>query len=304
MHELCSRLLEEPHAATDRAGTGGLVTVMRRRLPTPFRAARPYVSSEGGLRYLPAFHGRRRPGFDAACRRTGPPRRRGLGSGANVGLFSFAAAVASWPDRMCLAVDLMLCSSGCFGDRQLLTTDTPGSRSCPSLSPIRSESARFPYRAERNRSTGYVPALVPPRQAVSRATELVPTVTVRRLTERFPTRSVSSRSRRRSCGVENADRRRMRPPRTSDYDLCRGRRQQCEDCNRNALATSTATLYDGADQTTASRVPTLWHQRDLAIGRTRAMNPTRADHFLWTVTTRRRKTAIMVLLLTTEHQPP
>ena len=79
--------------------------VVRRRLPPPFAAARIYVSSEGGLRLLGRSMTQSDPELLGLAAET---VRRGdtvWDIGANLGLFSFAAAVAAGPSGRVLAVE-------------------------------------------------------------------------------------------------------------------------------------------------------------------------------------------------------
>src|SRR5579859_3877308 len=79
--------------------------VVLRRLPPPFAGARIYVSTEGGLRYLARPMAQVDPPL---LRLAAEVVRRGdtvWDIGANMGLFSFAAAVLAGPEGRVLAVE-------------------------------------------------------------------------------------------------------------------------------------------------------------------------------------------------------
>jgi FkbM family methyltransferase len=163
--------------------------VLQRRLPSPFAAARIYASTEGGLRYL-------RPRLDSVD----PALLRlvtetvGTGDvvwdvGANVGLFSFAAAVAAGPDGRVLAIE---------PDAVLVTLLRRSAAANRYQAPVEVLPAavaddcgigRF-HIARRNRSTSHLDGFGSSEAGGIRATELVPTVSLDWLALRFPTPDV------------------------------------------------------------------------------------------------------------------
>jgi FkbM family methyltransferase len=159
--------------------------VLRRRLPPPFEKVRIYASSEGGLRYL-------RPNLKGVD----PPLLRLVSDvvrpgnnvwdvGANVGLFSFAAAAAAGPSGYVLAVepDAMLVG--------LLRRTAAASRGHAEVDVMPVAIAddlavgRFNI-ARRNRSTSHLDGFGTSQTGGLRSTQLVPTVTLNWLAANFP----------------------------------------------------------------------------------------------------------------------
>lgn len=159
--------------------------VFRRRLPAPFRDAHIYTSSEGGLRYL-------KPRLDNV-----DPPLLGLVSeciangnvvwdiGANVGLFSLAAAVASGSTGHVLAVE---------PDAVLVTLLRRSAAANPRLGPVEVLPTAVADRigvssfhiARRNRSTSHLAGFGTTQTGGTRHVELVPTITLDWLLDQFP----------------------------------------------------------------------------------------------------------------------
>jgi FkbM family methyltransferase len=159
--------------------------VIRRRLPPPFGAARIYASTEGGLRYLRT----RMAGVDPVLLRLAAelikPGDTVWDIGANVGLFSYAAAVAAGPTGHVLAVEpdtvlvgLLRRSAG--ANREHAPVDV-----LPVAVANEVSVARF-HVARRNRSTSHLAGFGTSQAGGVRDTLLVPTVTLDTLAERFP----------------------------------------------------------------------------------------------------------------------
>lgn len=163
--------------------------VVRRRLPPPFAAAAIYVSSEGGLRYLWSSMMQVDPPL---MRLVAETVRRGdtvWDIGANVGLFSFAAAVAAGPTGQVLAVEpdaMLTCllRRSAAANKDHAVVDVLPAAVSDSVS-----VARF-HIARRNRSTNYLDGFGTSQTGGVRATELVPTVTLDWLAAQFGTPNV------------------------------------------------------------------------------------------------------------------
>lgn len=159
--------------------------VIKRQLPPPFDSARIYASSEGGLRYL-RFRLRRVD--PALLRLAGELVRPGhivWDIGANLGLFSFAAAVAAGPSGRVLSVepDAVLAT--------LLRRSASSNRGCASVDVLPTAVcdangiAQF-HIARRNRSTSHLDGYGTNQTGGIRSTELVPAVTLDWLAAHFP----------------------------------------------------------------------------------------------------------------------
>ena len=160
--------------------------VIQRRLPPPFAAARIYVSSEGGLRYLRRGMTRVDPELLGLA-----AEMVGVGDtvwdiGANVGLFSFAAAVAAGPAGRVLAggsrqhwYAVLLRRSAAVNSGHAPVEILPAAVS------DQESVARFQI-ARRNRLTNYLDGFGSSQTGGMRTTELVPTLTLDWLAARFP----------------------------------------------------------------------------------------------------------------------
>jgi FkbM family methyltransferase len=159
--------------------------ILRRRLPPPFAAARIYAGTEGGLRYLRPSMRRVDPALLRLVEEQVRPGSVVWDIGANVGLFSFASAVAAGSTGYVLAVE-----PDAFLVRLLRRTAAAnqGQARVDVLPVAVSDDvgiAKF-HIARRNRSTSYLDGFGTSEAGGIRATEMVPTVTLDWLAERFP----------------------------------------------------------------------------------------------------------------------
>jgi len=223
---------------------------IRRRLPRPFDAARIYATTEGGLRYLRPNMGRVDPILLSLAEELISPGDVVWDIGANLGLFSFAAAVAAGPDGYVLAVE---------PDVRLVALLHRSVRVNHGNAPVEVVPAavaddlgvsRFNI-ASRNRSTNHLDGFGTTQAGGVRATHLVPTVTLDWLAARFPKPNLIK------IDVEEAETKVL----AKSTDVLRGNPKIiCEVAGRNStmvadiLMNCGYTLYD-ADQPTHMRVP-------------------------------------------------
>jgi FkbM family methyltransferase len=159
--------------------------VIRRRLPPPFGKARIYVSTEGGLRYLKRDMSAVDPPLLRVAADVIRPGQMVWDVGANVGLFSFAAAAAAGPTGHVLAVEAdtalvrLLRRSAAVNDASATVQVLPAAVS------DEVSVARF-HVAGRNRATSHLEGYGTTMAGGVRCTELVPTVTLDWLAARFP----------------------------------------------------------------------------------------------------------------------
>jgi FkbM family methyltransferase len=163
--------------------------VVRRRLPAPFDAAQIYVSSEGGLRYL----GRGMTRVDPALMRLAA-ETVGRGDtiwdiGANLGLFSFAAAVAAGPPGRVLAVEPDTTLAGLLRRSAALNRGHAPVDVLAAAVSDQESVARF-HIARRNRSTNHLDGFGTTQTGGVRSTQMVPAVTLDWLAVRLGTPDV------------------------------------------------------------------------------------------------------------------
>jgi len=171
-----------PRGAVERASHR---FVVRRRLPPPFASARIYVSSEGGLRYLARSMAEVDPTLLKLAAEVVRPGDAVWDVGANMGLFSFAAAVAAGSAGHVLAVepDAELASL-------LRRSAADGAERAPvEVLPVAVSDdlsvARF-HVGRRSRATNHLAGFGSAMAGGVRSTHLVPTVTLEWLAARFP----------------------------------------------------------------------------------------------------------------------
>jgi FkbM family methyltransferase len=157
----------------------------RRYLPRPFRPVRIYVSSEGGLRYLRPSMSSVDPDLLSLAAELVEPGDTVWDVGANIGLFSFAAAMAAGASGRVLALE---------PDTELVRLLRKSAGTNHDIAPVEILPAalmdevgvgRF-HIARRNRSTSHLDGFGTSQTGGVRSTELVPTVTLDWLADHFP----------------------------------------------------------------------------------------------------------------------
>jgi FkbM family methyltransferase len=224
--------------------------VLRRRLPSPFDAARIYVSSEGGLRYLRRSMTGVDPNLLRLAAEVVRPGDVVWDVGANVGLFSFAAAVAAGPKGHVVALEPDALLVGLLRRSAVANHGLAPVEVLPVAVADEIGVARFNI-AQRNRSTSYLDGFGTGQTGGVRATELVPTVTLDWLAARFPMPGVVK------IDVEAAELKVL----SGGANVLRTRPAIiCEVAGRNAATAADLlspygyTLYD-AHQTSSERTP-------------------------------------------------
>jgi len=158
--------------------------VIRRQLPSPFGQVRIYTSSEGGLRYLHPSLRNVDPGLLRLVTEVVKPGDIVWDIGANVGLFSFAAAAAAGPSGQVLAVEPDVALAPLLRRSAALNRDAAAVEVFPVAVAADLGVGRF-HIARRNRSTSYLDGFGTTQTGGIRATELVPTVTLTWLATHF-----------------------------------------------------------------------------------------------------------------------
>lgn len=158
--------------------------VIRRKLPPPFRAARIYASTEGGLKYLRPRMSKVDPSLLQLVEERVRPGSVVWDIGANVGLFTFAAAVAAGPNGHVLAIepDTLL-----VGMLRRSVAANRGQATVEVLATAVADEvgiARY-HVARRNRATSHLDGFGTAEAGGIRATQIVPTVTLDWLATHF-----------------------------------------------------------------------------------------------------------------------
>jgi len=215
--------------------------VIRRRLPPPFAAAQIYASTEGGLRYLRPRMDRVDPALLRLVAETVRPGDTVWDIGANIGLFSFAAAVAAGPGGHVLSVEADTVLVGLLRRSAAAGTRYAPVEVLPAAVAEECGVARF-FIAKRNRSTSHLDGFGTTQTGGIRTTELVPTIALDWLASHFPRPDVIK------IDVEGAEARVL----SGGPAVLRAHpRIICEVAKENAaevsdlLAASGYTLYDG-----------------------------------------------------------
>jgi FkbM family methyltransferase len=159
--------------------------VIRRRLPRPFDSGRIYASSEGGLRYLGPRMDRVDPVLLGLAQELIHPGDVVWDIGANLGLFSFAAAVAVGAGGYVLAVEPDIQLAALLQRSKAVNHGHASVEVVPVAVTDSLGVARF-HVARRNRSTNHLDGFGTGQAGGVRNTHVVPTVTLDWLLKQFP----------------------------------------------------------------------------------------------------------------------
>lgn len=163
--------------------------VVRRRLPRPFAAGRIYASTEGGLRYLRPDMGKVDPQLLGLVGELIRPGDVVWDIGANLGLFTFAAAVAAGPAGRVIAIEPDLLMATLL----IRSAELNAAHAQVDVFPAAVSDAVGTERfliARRNRATSHLDGFGTTQTGGTRAARLVVTVTLDWLAERFPAPAV------------------------------------------------------------------------------------------------------------------
>lgn len=159
--------------------------VVRRRLPPPFSGVRIYVSSEGGLRYLARSMAQVDPALLRLAAEVVKDGDTVWDIGANLGLFSFAAAAVAGPAGRVLALEPDTDLAGLLRRSAAGPAGHAPVEILPAAVADDVSVARFNI-ARRNRATSHLSGFGTAMAGGVRSTRLVPTVTLDWLAARFP----------------------------------------------------------------------------------------------------------------------
>lgn len=159
--------------------------VLRRRLPAPFGSATIYASTEGGLRYLRPRLTQVDPVLLQLVQELIISGSTVWDVGANLGLFSFAAAVNAGPNGYVLAIEPDIRLAGLLQRSSSVNRGHAPVEIVPVAAAHDIGVARF-HIASRNRATNHLDGFGTSQTGGTRFTQLVPTITLDCLMGIFP----------------------------------------------------------------------------------------------------------------------
>jgi FkbM family methyltransferase len=246
--------------------------VIKRKLPSPFSAARIYASTEGGLRYLRPTMDRVDPALLRLAEEEVQPGHTVWDVGANLGLFSFSAAVSAGSQGHILAVEPDIQLVGLLRRSSHANTGQAAVDIICAAVADQVGVASF-HVARRNRCTSHLDGFGTTEAGGTRSLELVPTVTLDWLAARFPAPDILK------IDVEGAE---LTVLAGGTRLLSDGPTIICEVAGHNSVLISSLlvshgyTIYDG-DKFGADRTPlTIAPPSTLAVKTSAAPQPTRS----------------------------